>query len=182
MMRSIVHMGSMLLGALLLAAPVCAEEQLTLKTPIEKDSYRTGVDIVRSLKQRGGQIDLDLVIRGMKDGLTGENMLMSDDDIRKDLAAREPGSTDTQQKQQANQNNPSAAAPQKQVKPEQSDEPSSNTTFAKTEGQTKTPGQGSGVSSPSVPFTQSLAQRGRDRNARKLQSLEMRKHSIEQGL
>ena len=102
MMRHTSHMGSMVLGVFLLAAPLCAEEQPVLKTRTDKDSYMTGIDIVQGLKKRGGQIDLDIVIRGMKDGLTGENMLMSEDDIRKYLAARDREGT-VKQKQDENQ-------------------------------------------------------------------------------
>jgi hypothetical protein len=180
-----VPMGSMLLGVLLLAAPLYAEEQLTLKTGIDKDSYRTGVDIVRSLIQRGGQIDLDLVIRGMKDGLTGENMLMSDDELRKDLAAREPaGQHDKTHSASADADqNREPAASQKQSNPERADDPvPSNATFAKKEGPAQKTGQGSGAISQFVPFTQSVAQRGQDRNALKLRALELRKQTIEKGL
>jgi hypothetical protein len=182
-----VPLGSMLLGVLLVAAPLCAEEQVTLKTGIDKDSYRTGVDIVRSLKQRGGQIDLDLVIRGMKDGLTGENMLLSDDELRKDLAARAPESAEkhTQAASQQDTTHPTsadvvpdnkAAASQTQINPERADDPvPSNAAFAKKETQAQKTGQ-------FMPFTQSVAQRGQDRNALKVRALELRRQAIEKGL
>lgn len=189
-----VPLGSMLLGVLLVAAPLCAEEQVTLKTGIDKDSYRTGVDIVRSLKQRGGQIDLDLVIRGMKDGLTGENMLLSDDELRKDLAARAPESAEkhTQAASQQDTTHPTsadvvpdnkAAASQTQINPERADDPvPSNAAFAKKETQAQKTGQGNGAISQFVPFTQSVAQRGQDRNALKVRALELRRQAIEKGL
>ena len=89
MTNNMIRIGLASLGVLLLAAPLCAEEQQLLKSRTDRDSYSTGVEVVRSLKQQGGQIDLDLVIKGMKDGLTGEKMLMTEDELRKILAARE---------------------------------------------------------------------------------------------
>ena len=194
MKRYAVHMGSMVMGAMLLAAPLCAEEQQVLKTRTDKDSYMTGVDIVQSLKKRGGQIDLDIVIRGMKDGLTGENMLMSEDDIRNYLAVRDLDGTQKQASSVHDTTNPAPtsadknsepAAPQKKNNPERENDPvPSNAAFAKQEGQAQAQqtGQVGAMSGQFVPFTQSVAQRGQNRNSLKLRGLEQRRKSIEQGL
>ena len=192
MKRYAVPMGSMVMGAMLLAAPLCAEEQPVLKTRTDKDSYTTGIDIVQSLKKRGGQIDLDIVIRGMKDGLTGENMLMSEDEIRKYLAARDLDGTQKQASSALDTTNPASAgvdrnsepaAPHTQVNQERADDPvPSSAAFAKKEGQAQQTSQAGAMSGQFVPYTQSLAQRGQNRNALKLRGLELRRKAIEQGL
>jgi hypothetical protein len=83
------HMGGMLLGVLLLAAPLFAEEQTVLKSRSEKENYAIGVEFVRTLQQRAGAVNLDLVIQGMQDALTGEHLLMNEADIRTSLASAE---------------------------------------------------------------------------------------------
>jgi hypothetical protein len=81
------------LGVLLLAAPVFGGEQQVLKTQKDKENYTTGVEFVRTLKQQGGAVDLDIVIQGIKDGLTGEKLLMTEAEIRTTMAARQGGKT-----------------------------------------------------------------------------------------
>jgi len=71
------------LGAVLLAAQVSAEETPVLKTMKDKMSYATGVDLVRSFRQQGVEVDKDLFLRGVKDGLSGGTLLLSDDEINK---------------------------------------------------------------------------------------------------
>ncbi len=70
-----------------LAAQATAEEGTVLKEKIEKDSYATGVALVRNLKQQGGAFDLDLVIKGMKDELTGEKLLLTEEGLQTTLTA-----------------------------------------------------------------------------------------------
>ena len=76
-----------ILGVLLLACQVGAEETLVLKTQKDKDNYNTGVKIVRSLKQQGGEINLDVVIQGMKDELTGEGHILTEDNVSETMVA-----------------------------------------------------------------------------------------------
>ena len=66
-----------------LAAQASAGETPVLKTPMEKLSYATGVDMVRSFRRQGVEVDKDLFLRGVKDELSGGTLLMSDDDINK---------------------------------------------------------------------------------------------------
>jgi hypothetical protein len=75
-----------ILGAFLLVAQVSADEPLVLKTQKEKVSYAIGIDVMKALKQQGIQVDMDLVIKGMKDLLSGEKLLLSDSDPRKTMA------------------------------------------------------------------------------------------------
>ncbi len=70
------------LGVVFLTAQVSAEETLVLKTQKEKVSYGLGVDVGRNLKRQRIEADVDLVIKGLKDGLSGEKLLIPDDELR----------------------------------------------------------------------------------------------------
>ena len=65
----------------LLAAEASAAESIILKTKKDRENYTTGVTIVRNLKNQGGVINLDIVIKGMMDELTGY-LLLNEEDIR----------------------------------------------------------------------------------------------------
>jgi hypothetical protein len=69
------------------AAQAAAEEGMVLKEQMEKESYATGVTLVRNLKQQGGSFDLELVIKGMKDEVTGEKLLLTEEDLHMTLTA-----------------------------------------------------------------------------------------------
>ena len=71
---------------MLLATHLNAEETKVLTTQKEKVSYAIGIDVMKALRQQGIQVDMDLVIKGMKDLLSGEKLLMSDSDLRKTMA------------------------------------------------------------------------------------------------
>jgi FKBP-type peptidyl-prolyl cis-trans isomerase len=64
-----------------------AEEAQVLKTKTDKENYSIGVNLVKSFKQQGIEVDLDVVIRGMKDALAGGKLLMTDDELRKTFSA-----------------------------------------------------------------------------------------------
>jgi FKBP-type peptidyl-prolyl cis-trans isomerase FklB len=66
-----------------LAVQVCAEESLSLKTEKDKENYAIGVNMMRNFKQQGVDIDLDVVMKGMKDALSGGKLLMTEADLRK---------------------------------------------------------------------------------------------------
>ncbi len=78
-----------LIGTAFLATGAFAEEQLVLRTQSEKDNYATGVDIVRKLKKQGGEINLDIVIQGMRDEIIGEKHLMNEVDLNDSILAME---------------------------------------------------------------------------------------------
>lgn len=56
-----------------------------LKTQKEKASYGIGVDIANNLKRQGMELDIDLVIRGIKDKYVNNKILISEEDLRKTL-------------------------------------------------------------------------------------------------
>ena len=69
-------------GILLLVARANAEEVRVLDSQVDKQSYGIGVDLMRNFKRLGIQFNLDTVVRGMKDELSGQKLLMSEQDLR----------------------------------------------------------------------------------------------------
>lgn len=70
-------------GLVLFAAQAGAEEMPVLKTQKEMISYGIGVNIAKSFKKDDIEFDMDLLMRGMKDGLAGDKLLMSEKDLRR---------------------------------------------------------------------------------------------------
>ena len=73
------------LGVVLLAAPAGAGDTTVLKTMKDKVSYATGVDMVRSFQRQGVEVDRELFLKGVKDGLSGGTLLMSDVEFHQTL-------------------------------------------------------------------------------------------------
>jgi FKBP-type peptidyl-prolyl cis-trans isomerase len=88
-----------LLGVVILAAQVTAEETPVLKTQKEKVSYGIGVDLIKNIKQQGVEIDMDALMKGIKDTFAGEKLLMTEKDLRTTMNAFQ---TDMRRKQRAN--------------------------------------------------------------------------------
>jgi FKBP-type peptidyl-prolyl cis-trans isomerase len=78
-----MRLKGIVLGLLLLATQVHAGEQPLLKTDKDKVNYAVGVNIINSIKQQGVEIDLDLVLQGMKDASSGGKLLLDDEELRK---------------------------------------------------------------------------------------------------
>ena len=74
------------LGVVLLSAQ-CAQEPTDLKTEQDKVNYGIGVSVARNFRQQGMEVDINLVVKGMKDELTGKKVLLSDDELRKTMTA-----------------------------------------------------------------------------------------------
>jgi FKBP-type peptidyl-prolyl cis-trans isomerase len=70
------------LGFWLLAAQVSAQETAVLNTPKDKVSYGLGVGVARNFKRQGIEVDVDLLVKGLKDALSGQKLLLSEDDLR----------------------------------------------------------------------------------------------------
>lgn len=64
------------LSVMLIATAVFAEDQPQLKDQKDKISYIIGMDIGGNLKKQSIEVDPDLLMRGLKDGLTGNKPLM----------------------------------------------------------------------------------------------------------
>lgn len=86
------------LGLVLLATQVFAGETPGLKTQKEKVNYAIGVNMIGNLKLQGIEIDLDLVIKGMKDAYSGGKLLLTDEELHKAISVYQ---TAARQKQTA---------------------------------------------------------------------------------
>lgn len=75
------------MGLGLVVAHAGAEEMPVLKTQKEMVSYGIGVNIAKSFKKDDVEFDMDLLVRGMRDGLAGDKLLMPEKDIRKVMNA-----------------------------------------------------------------------------------------------
>ncbi|MDD2902165.1 MAG: FKBP-type peptidyl-prolyl cis-trans isomerase [Syntrophales bacterium] len=79
------------LGAVLLVAQCTGEPQtpktVTFKTEKDKVSYGIGVSIAKNFKKQGIDVDVDILTRGLKDGLTGAKLLINEQELAQVLMA-----------------------------------------------------------------------------------------------
>jgi FKBP-type peptidyl-prolyl cis-trans isomerase len=73
-----------------------AEEVPVLKTKKDKTSYAAGVETARSLRRQEVELDMELVIRGIRDASRGEKLLLTDEDLHAIINAYQ---ADVRQKQ-----------------------------------------------------------------------------------
>ncbi len=78
---------SVILGVVLLAGQATAEEKALLQTQKEKQSYSMGVDIGKRLKAQSIEVDTDSFSLGMKDALSGNKTLLTEEEIKESLSA-----------------------------------------------------------------------------------------------
>jgi FKBP-type peptidyl-prolyl cis-trans isomerase FklB len=74
-------------GLLILAAPVLAAENSQLKSQKEKVSYSIGINVGNNIKQIPGDIDLDILMKGFKDALSGAKPVLSEEEMRTVMTA-----------------------------------------------------------------------------------------------
>ena len=70
-----------------IAASALAGEAAKPKTLEEKISYCLGLNIGRSMKEQEVELDLDLLMRGMRDALEGTESAMTEDEVRETMLA-----------------------------------------------------------------------------------------------
>lgn len=70
------------LGLTLAMSQTWAKDLTKIKTDKDKLSYSIGVSITKNMKKQDTEFDLDVLIQGMKDGLSGKKLLMTDKEIR----------------------------------------------------------------------------------------------------
>jgi UDP-GlcNAc:undecaprenyl-phosphate/decaprenyl-phosphate GlcNAc-1-phosphate transferase len=71
----------------LLVAQAGAEETQVLKTQKDKVNYAIGVGVARNFTRQGIEVDVDLVVKGLKDALGGQKLLMSEDELSRTMSA-----------------------------------------------------------------------------------------------
>jgi FKBP-type peptidyl-prolyl cis-trans isomerase FklB len=67
--------------------PATPADEAAPKTVIEKVSYGIGLNIGKNFKKDGIDVDLDLLVKGVKDALAGSKPLCSDAEIREAMTA-----------------------------------------------------------------------------------------------
>ncbi len=75
------------LGLVLMAASVNAGEPGTLTASKDKVSYGIGVDVARNFQRLGLDLDLDLLIKAMRDVYGGGKLLMTEEELRATMDA-----------------------------------------------------------------------------------------------
>ncbi len=78
---------TMIVGALLLTSWLGAQEPPALKTEKDKLNYGLGVGVVRNFQRQGVDFDLELVIAGMRDTLSGKKLLMTEEELQTIMTA-----------------------------------------------------------------------------------------------
>jgi FKBP-type peptidyl-prolyl cis-trans isomerase FklB len=78
---------SLVLGVGLIATNVYAEEQAALKSQKEKLSYSIGVDIGTKIKKQSIDVDPDILSKGLKDGYSEGQTLMTEAEMLETLEA-----------------------------------------------------------------------------------------------
>lgn len=70
----------------LVASPVGADDSTVLTTRAEQRSYSLGVNVIRNFIQQGIELDLETMVKGMRDALSGGKLLMTELDMRITMA------------------------------------------------------------------------------------------------
>jgi 4-hydroxy-3-methylbut-2-enyl diphosphate reductase IspH len=70
----------------LFSTAVFANEVIQFRSPMDKVNYAIGVETVRNFKNQGVKIDLEQVIKGMKDALANQTTI-PDKDLRQIMTA-----------------------------------------------------------------------------------------------
>jgi FKBP-type peptidyl-prolyl cis-trans isomerase FklB len=75
------------LGFLFLVSQVYGQEKLALKNQKERVSYIIGMDIGSNLKKQSIDVDPNILAKGMKDALSGEKPLLTEQEIQETMLA-----------------------------------------------------------------------------------------------
>lgn len=78
---------AVMLCAAFAASPALAAKKVELKTQKDKVSYSLGYDMGNTFKQNDVDVDLDIMLRGMKDAMTGGKALLTEQEVRDTLTS-----------------------------------------------------------------------------------------------
>ncbi|MFQ5743906.1 MAG: FKBP-type peptidyl-prolyl cis-trans isomerase [Acidobacteriota bacterium] len=56
-----------------------------LESVQDKASYGAGLNLGRNIRQQGGEVDIDILAQGLRDGLAGSEPLLSDEELQRAL-------------------------------------------------------------------------------------------------
>jgi len=93
----------LVVGLGLMAIPAAAQDTAAPTTQKDKVSYGIGVQVAKTLKGQGIDINPDLLIKGLRDALSGQKLLMSDEDLNTTMAALQQEVTQKQMQERAKQ-------------------------------------------------------------------------------
>jgi FKBP-type peptidyl-prolyl cis-trans isomerase len=93
----------LVLGLALLAIPVWAQDSTAPTTQKDKVSYGIGVQVAKTLKGQGIDVNPDLLVKGLRDALSGQKLLMSDDELNTTMTALQQEMTQKQMQERAKQ-------------------------------------------------------------------------------
>ena len=85
--------------ALLLSSHAVAEEKMELKTQKDKLGYAIGLSTGKGMKKNGVDVDLNMVIQGLKDGYSGGKELLTDEQIKQTFMAFQQERTEKAKKE-----------------------------------------------------------------------------------
>lgn len=85
--KSDMKQSSIIIAALLLAAPAFAQEKNELKNEKDKVSYSIGLDIGTTFKKQDMDIDPAALLKGLQDGAAGTKPLMSEEQVKETMTA-----------------------------------------------------------------------------------------------
>jgi FKBP-type peptidyl-prolyl cis-trans isomerase len=69
------------------AAPTMAQEEQALKTQKEKFSYAIGINAARNMQRQKLDLDIEMLIKALRDAYQGNTLAMSEDEVRTVLEA-----------------------------------------------------------------------------------------------
>ena len=98
----------LILALALFAIPAGAQDsvapgQTAPATQKDKVSYGIGVQVAKTLKAQGIDINPDLLVKGLRDALSGQKLLMSDEDLSTTMTALQQEVTQKQMAERAKQ-------------------------------------------------------------------------------
>ena len=76
-----------MIGILFFVGQTYGADENALKSEKEKLSYTFGANFGKSLKQQEIEINTDMFLKGMKDGFSGEKLLLSDQEMKDTMTA-----------------------------------------------------------------------------------------------
>ena len=78
---------SIVIAAVALASTCFAQEKTELKDTKDKVSYSIGLDIGSTFKKQKMDINLDVLQKGLKDGVSGAKPLLTEDEVKATMTA-----------------------------------------------------------------------------------------------
>jgi FKBP-type peptidyl-prolyl cis-trans isomerase len=82
-----MKINSSICAVLCFAGYLCAQDPATLKTEKDKVNYGIGVGVARNFQRQGIDVDIDLVVKGLRDMLSGGKLLMTEEELQTTMTA-----------------------------------------------------------------------------------------------